>query len=325
MRMIRKFAALIALGAFTAGLAGAQQFQPVETKNAALRYWWAFSLMKDPPALQPVQDLLANVAAGTADWDENRLGPILDSNREAIEVMQAATNLPECDWGIDYEKGPAAHIPPMAKARVLGNLNAVYGTRLAAGGDLSGAVDSWLAGMRFAKHVTRGSSLIGLLAGKSVLVANLNALDRTLAAGKLDEGLRAKVLAAVKAMLPDGFDWGEGMRYETYAGSLTLTELAQSSDPKTLYESFMGRSVPADFKAPDSEGIRRYNVLMEQGARLLEKPYAEAKAALPGVDAQLRAMGGLYAGITPNIMRVNEVRAEVIAEREKLLGDAAGR
>src|SRR6266853_674197 len=105
--------------------------------NAALRYWMAFAVMHDPPADQATAQLLDRVAAGTAPWDEAKLGKLLDDNREALQIMQRATRLASCDWGLEYELGPTTPIAHLAKARVLGRLNAIAGARLAARGQLA--------------------------------------------------------------------------------------------------------------------------------------------------------------------------------------------
>ena len=102
---------------------------PLETQNAALRYWMAFAEMKDPPADRSLQDLLERTSVGQAAWDEAKLGPILDSNGEALQTMQRATKLPECDWGIEYGRGTRAPITYLARARVMARLNTLQALR----------------------------------------------------------------------------------------------------------------------------------------------------------------------------------------------------
>ena len=116
------------------------------TTNAALRYWMAFAVMHDPPAGQATAELLDRIAAGTAPWDEAKLGKLLDDNREALKMMQRATKLATCDWGLEYDLGPNTPIAHLAKARVMGRLNALEGARQASGGQFAQAVDVWLAG-----------------------------------------------------------------------------------------------------------------------------------------------------------------------------------
>ena len=45
--------------------ARAEVRSPLETRNAALRYWMAFAEMKDPPADKSLQDLLERTSCRT--------------------------------------------------------------------------------------------------------------------------------------------------------------------------------------------------------------------------------------------------------------------
>ena len=128
----------------------------LETRNAALRYWMAFAEMKDPPADKSLQDLLERTSLGQAAWDEAKLGPILDSNGEALQAMQRATKLPECDWGIEYSRGPRAPIAYLARARVMARLSALQAMREMSAGDSQAAMERWIAGIRFASHLAKG-------------------------------------------------------------------------------------------------------------------------------------------------------------------------
>jgi hypothetical protein len=73
---------LILMGALVARPQGKY---PLETRNAALRYWMAFAEMQDPSVDKMTQDLLEKTASGVAAWDESRLGAILDANGQAIQ------------------------------------------------------------------------------------------------------------------------------------------------------------------------------------------------------------------------------------------------
>src|SRR5208283_420502 len=129
---------------------------PPETRNAALRYWMAFAEMQDPPADNDVSQLLEKTAAGESTWDEVKLGPILDRNDDAIRIMQRATKLSGCDWGLEYGLGPNASIAYAPRARVLARLNTLYGMRLASKGDSQQALDAWLDGLQFSQHMAKG-------------------------------------------------------------------------------------------------------------------------------------------------------------------------
>jgi len=182
--------------------------------NAALRYWMAFAVMKDPPADQSTAELLDRVAAGTASWDEAKLGKILDDNREALDIMRRATTLAFCDWGLEFELGPSTPIAHLAKARALGRLNGIAGTRLASRGQWADAVDVWLAGVRFSQHVARQGTLISLLSARLSLSPSLKSLARAALQPSIDAARRQQIKAVVTAIPDGGFDWADAMRRE---------------------------------------------------------------------------------------------------------------
>lgn len=194
--------------------------------NAALRYWMAFAVMHDPPADKATAELLDRVAAGTAPWDEGKLGKLLDDNREALGILQRATTLASCDWGLEYELGPNTPIAHLAKARALGRLNGIAGTRLASRGQWAQAVDVWLAGVRFSQHVAHDGTLIALLSARLSLSPSLKSLVRAAAQPSLDGEHRKAIADAVRAIPDAGFDWADAMRRE-----VEVLAVARKRDP----------------------------------------------------------------------------------------------
>ena len=89
--------------------------------NAALRYWMAFAQMNDSPISGEDAALMDAIVNGNAPWDEQKFGPLVEQNKEAIETMIRGTRLPFCDWGIEYDLGPDAPIAYLPKARALGD------------------------------------------------------------------------------------------------------------------------------------------------------------------------------------------------------------
>jgi hypothetical protein len=207
-------------------LAARADAQAQNTTNAALRYWMAFAMLKDPPADRATVEVLDRVAAGTAPWDEAKLGRILSENREALGIMRRASTLPSCDWGLEYDLGPRTPVAHVAKARVLGRLNGVAAASALAHGQKAEAADIWLAGVRFSQHVARDGTLIGLLTARLSLSASLKAL--TGLASDLDPGRRKEIAAAVSAIPDAGFDWADAMRREA-----ELLAIAKTVDPTT--------------------------------------------------------------------------------------------
>ena len=183
--------------------------------NAALRYWMAFAVMKDPPAQNNgiTLELMDRIAAGTAPLDA-RITRVLDDNREALEIMRRASAFPLCDWGLEYELGSFTPIAHLAKGRVLGRLSVLAGQRLAAGNQWGQAVDVWIAGVRFSQHLAQGGSLIAALSARSVLRPALNALVKATAQPSVDAAQRARIATAVRALPDAEFDWDAAMKRE---------------------------------------------------------------------------------------------------------------
>src|SRR5258708_11980335 len=132
-----KFRVLATVMAFLASAhtARAQAMFPPETDNAALRYWSALVEVQEPPDDEATRHLFGETTAGRVAWDESKLGPILDSNRDALRTMQQGTKLPVGTRRFDYRNG-ARSLPWFGmRARRLSHLNALQGIREMTHGD----------------------------------------------------------------------------------------------------------------------------------------------------------------------------------------------
>jgi len=204
--------------------------------NAALRYWMAFAVMKDPPdgKFGVTAEQVDQIAGEAAPWDEATLGRLVDENRDALTIMQRATALQSCDWGLEYELGPRTPIAYLAKARVLGRLNGLSAARLAARGDWGQAADVWIAGVRFSQHVARGGSLIAALSAGVVLKASVNGLIVAVGQSSLDAAHRAQIAAAIRALPDAEFDWDAAMKREEEAVLVSLEYRVNPRHPEVL-------------------------------------------------------------------------------------------
>jgi hypothetical protein len=270
-------------------LAGAVHAQQQPPLNAAVRYWTAFALLQDSPASESATALLVRVAEGSAPWDEAQLGPVLDANAQAIEIMERASTLRSCDWGVEYELGANAPIPHLARARVLGRLSVVSGIRLAAQGHTPEAVDRWLAAIRFSQHLAQGGTLISLASAQSILVPTLRALANE--SSRLSADSRARVAAVVR-MLPDtAFDWPDAMRREESALAINVR-----------------LKLAPNVTAQDLATLR---TAMPRITDALQMPPDRARAALAGVN-----LGSLP---YPSPTKVNDQREVIRAARQRVL------
>jgi hypothetical protein len=296
---------------------------PPETRNAALRYWMAFAEMQDPPADKATQDLLEKTAAGEAAWDEKKLGPILDANGAAIGMMQRGTKLPECDWGLEYHRGPRASIAYAPRARVLARLNTLEGMREIANGNSQAAVDTWLAGIRFSEHLAKGGTLIFALIAKSALLPNLRALTTESRQGHLSDIQRNQVSAELKGMREDGFDWSAAWGLEESVGAAIFVEVRGSANPRATYQMILGEPIPSGAEIPSSEDIGKYREYMAAAQEVLNLPADAAKTRLLALETQKQALPEAIQRVIPGIQKLNAARSDVFVARKELLESVA--
>jgi hypothetical protein len=313
---------LVLMSAF---VARPQAKYPPETRNAALRYWMAFAEMQDPPADKGTQDLLEKTVAGEATWDGKKLGPILDANGAAIRMMQRGTKLPECDWGLEYDRGPRASIAYAPRARVLARLNTLEGIRETATGNPQAAVDTWLAGIRFSEHLARGGTLIFALVAKSALLPNLRALTTESKQGHLSDTQKKQVSAVLKGIREDGFDWSAAWRLEENVGIAIFVEVRSSANPGATYQMIMGDPLPSGAQPPSSEDISKYREYMTAVQAMLNLLPDAAKTRLTALETQRRALPEVVQRVTPGIQKLNDARLEVFVARKELLESIAAK
>jgi hypothetical protein len=316
MRITKHVLAALAL-LLLASTANAQSKLPAETNNAALRYWLAFAEMKDAPADKATTELLEKTASGDAAWDEAKLSPILDANAPAIEIMQRATRLPQCDWGLEYDLGPRASIAYAPRARVLARLNTLYGMRLLAKGDTQGALDTWLSGIRFSRHLSKGGTLIFSLIAKTALVSNAHALAAH--SGMLNASQLKRVEAVVRTLPETGFDWSKALAYEEDALDIAVAQMKQAPSPADYYRQTTGETPPENFTAPSSSDIAAFHAVMSRAVEALRLPPQDAQDQLKDLQQSVKNLHVFYQRTTPSFTRINSARAEVQAARQKLL------
>lgn len=301
----------------------AQMIRPTETKNAALRYWMAFAEMQDAPAEKTMQDLLEKTVAGQAPWDEKSLGPILDANGAAIRMMQRATKLPECDWGLEYNQGPQASIAYAPRARVLAHLNTLQGMREMASGNTQGAINTWLAGVRFSEDIAKGGSLIFVLIANSALLPNLRALTNAGAQGYFTDTQKRQIYAQIKALPGYGFDWSGAWRMEESVGAASLEKIVNAKNPAAEYQELMGEPISNDSKIPTRADLTAYGRYMDAVTHALNLPADEANVKINGLEPERLALPLAVQRIIPNAQKENSVRSDASGVRDGLLKTVA--
>ena len=309
---------LVAVCVFlSSSIISAQSKKLVETNNAALRYWIAFADLRDMPADKPTQELLEKTAAGEAPWDEAKLASVVEKNEEAILGMQRATRLPECDWGLEYSRGPRASLAPAVRARIMARLNTLYGMRLAAKGETQRAVETWLAGIRFSQDMAKGGSLIFVLIAKMGLVSNLNALQKAAESGKLSAAQKQQAAAAIRALPETGFDWGNALTYEASSIEISVSEMQRN--PSQYFQEMMGRPSPAGLTAPSVSETAQYEKFIASAESAFRKQPAQTAGSLKSLQEYLNTMHPFFREATPSFERINGARVELQSAREAAL------
>jgi len=317
--MKRRLLVAMVLSVITASLARPQGKYPAQTRNAALRYWLAFAEMQDPPADKAIQDLLEKTSAGNAAWDETRLGPILDANDGAIRTMQRATKLPECDWGLEYDRGVRAALPNLARARVMARLNQLAGMREMAKGDSQAAVTTWLAGVQFSQHLATGGPLIFALVAKSALLPHLQILTSEIQKGHLSAAQRKQVSTSLSTLREDGFNWAAAWGLEELTLEQFLVELRTSANPTTTYESAVGKPFPAGAKIPGPADTDRFREYMARVQTALNLPPETTKTRLGALESRKRDLPEAIQRLSPSPNKLNDARWEIFTARKELL------
>lgn len=179
--------------------------------NAALRYWAAFSELRDSAITARQAKEINAILDGTAPYDDSKYRDLLEKNRLALEIMSRGSLLRQCDWGLDYGLGTDMPVEYAREALTLGRLNVLYTFHLLKSGNVEGAVRALVSGLRFSSDVGNGGSLFATLVAKSLLTDHLRAITGVLRLGQLSADRKSRLQTAVAAVSP-GLDWSSAAK-----------------------------------------------------------------------------------------------------------------
>ncbi len=164
---------------------------------------------------QEAKSLRAVVEDG-APYNDSQFGEMVKGNALALGIMSRGTELPVCNWGLDYGLGENLPVEYATKALVLGRINVLYSDHLFAAGDIDGGVRALVAGLRFSRDVGNGGPLIATLIANGLLLAHLTAVTQTLRGSHLSAKDRAELRAAMD-QIKDGLDWSGSVTFDLQA------------------------------------------------------------------------------------------------------------
>jgi hypothetical protein len=247
MKRINETAFIIAAVIIAAGSAFAQRASS-PADNAALRYWAAFSQMQDSGLTDQDAKELNAALDRMGPLDLSKYKDLVQKNTEALEIMARGTQLPTCDWGLDYGLGDEVPVDYARKALVLGRLNILYMMTLYHSGDKDGAIRALSAGLRFSHDVGNGGSLFATLVAKDLLVTHLMVVSDALRMGQLSAPQRSQLQNAIAA-LGNGLDWPTAAKRDLDALSAHYADNSRASAALSSivssYSAFLKRPIQA--------------------------------------------------------------------------------
>lgn len=123
---------------------------PPDPDNAALLYYQAY--ISYEKADDTMENMVTDLARGNIEPNE-RIKKYIESCRTAIDLATAATEIPNCNWGLKYSDGISINMAHIAQTRKLGFLITAEVRILAADGDYRQAIDRCLTVHKIGKHV----------------------------------------------------------------------------------------------------------------------------------------------------------------------------
>ncbi len=123
---------------------------PPDPDNAALLYYQAY--ISYEKADDTMEDMVADLARGNIEPNE-RIKKYIESCRTAIDLATAATEIPNCNWGLKYSDGVSINLAHVAQTRKLVFLITAEARILAAEGDYKKAINRCLTVHKIGKHV----------------------------------------------------------------------------------------------------------------------------------------------------------------------------
>ena len=123
---------------------------PPDPDNAALLYYQGFLMLAELD--KEARDHIADVARGKVEPDD-KVREDISKCIGAIELAEAAAEVPACNWGIRYSQGFDALLPQLAQVRFLTFVLVADARVRAADGDYMGALERCLMTGTLARHV----------------------------------------------------------------------------------------------------------------------------------------------------------------------------
>jgi len=259
---------------WTLGVHGATL--PPDPDNAALLYYQAFLLRPEPDA--DTSSSIDKVISGGEPDEKLREYLNLSDCRDTIEIAEAAAQLPQCNWGIQFSQGFGSRLPQLVHFRPLTFLLYADARILATDGDFRAALDRCLTIRRFARHIgddTTTNYAISVGTDRSALRYIQNILGSMLPDAGTLTWLRGRLASVQGAVLSPA---------RALEMDLELIIQSMRNDPDDLL--WLREQLAEDDEGNDPEHF--WNLTDEELIALITEPYADfLDYALGVIDSEM--------------------------------------
>jgi len=280
--------------------------------NAALKYWQAFDQMPKP---SPENSKILDADWNTIPFDAAAL-KILEEGDTALKLFHRGTKLERCDWGTDYEDGPATLMPQVQKARELTRLSCFRARYRMEKGKHEEAVDDLLDVFVLARHVGYKSPLIALLVGYALDNVAIETAARYLP--KMSTRALDKLVAGLDK-LPPGGTFRDALQADKQFGPIWLK--TQLKEGKGEWQGAFGKAeaargllMLAGAKDP-LKLLEECDPFYDEAGRLSALPRAEFLAKF--AELKLKMAGNSFAKLLfPAVEKVYDADCRLRARRQ---------
>ena len=191
--------------------------------NAAVLYYKSFLILKEPS--EDVEKMLTDLTDGKIKPNDE-IRQYLQDNQHAIDFVETAAGIRNCDWGYDISKGFDVMLPELSKLRKMAFLLTNNAQILAEEGNYKAALDKCLTIHKMARHV-----------GDRLLISNLvgNALN----------ALANKHIGEILSQVPDDIETLTRLKNQIYDITSRANSLkaAMSSEREIAFQQIRKENI----------------------------------------------------------------------------------
>lgn len=155
-------------------LTSASLVQAYPPDNAAVLYYKAFLILKEPSA--DIKNMMSDLRDGKIKPND-QIKQCLQENRYVIDFAETAAEARDCDWGHDFSKGFDMLMPELSQLRMTAFMLAAKAQILAEEGEYRAALSKCLTIHKMARHVGDDTLISYLVSASLSNLANERIAD----------------------------------------------------------------------------------------------------------------------------------------------------